>query len=59
MRLGRLWLHQLWRETKERQSEDGDPVPDAEITDVAGELDMDAVMAQGATEAEAREILCL
>jgi len=49
----------LWRETKERQSEDGDPVPDAEITDVAGELDMDAVMAQGATEAEARKILCL
>ena len=40
-------------------SEDGEPIPDAEITDVAGELDMDAVMAQGATEAEAREILCL
>ena len=40
-------------------TEDGDPIPAAEITDVAGELDMDAVMAQGATEAEAREILCL
>ena len=40
-------------------SEDGDPVPDAEITDVAGLIDVEYLMARGATDAEAREILCL